>query len=141
MEEETSYLDLGEDLGEIPDEKTVPGGEYELRLAGLTLQHGTKNDPSRDMLVAQLEVVGEPLSKIIYHYLLIPKDKDIDRTRMRRKRAIKRFYTAFGMPLSGPVKFEEYINSTAWGNLTEEEDDQGRPQNRLAAFTGEVESR
>jgi hypothetical protein len=89
------------------------------------------------MLVAQLEVVGEPLSKMIYHYMLIARANDDERTQMRRKRAIKKFYTAFGIPLSGKVKFQDYLNSTAWATLTEENDNKGNPQNRLMGFTRE----
>ncbi len=133
-EEDISYLDLGEDLGEIPDEKTVSPGEYEVRLASLELTK-TKKDPSREMLAAAIEVVGEPLAKTIYHYLLIAKPNDDAKQALRRKRAIKRFYEAFKIPLVGKVKFEEYVGNTAWVVLGEESDKEYGMQNRISRFS------
>lgn len=134
MDEDLSYLDLGDDLNEVPDEKSVPGGEYEVRLVDLSIA-ATQKDATRQQLVVLLEVIGDPLAKTIYHYIRLPKESDPPRDAMRMKRARKYFYQAFGIPLAGKVVFQDYIGNTAWVTLTEQSDPQYGTQNRISRFS------
>lgn len=129
--EQESFLDLGEDLEDIPDLTTVPDEDYELRLVTLERRPGKEKGP---YLFSEMELVGQPDTKIIRHVMMLPSVKDPERKAKNRKRAIKYFYKCFGIPTAGSVVFAEYIGNTGWATLTEETDPQYGPQNRVARF-------
>lgn len=132
-EQEISYVELTEDLADIPDETTKPDGEYQVQLVTFELAT-SKNDPNRQMFHLQLEVVGEPLVKTIGHWLLIPNDSDDEKSVLRRKRAQRSFFEAFDIPTSGRIEFEEHIGKTGWAILVEEENKEYGKQNRVRRF-------
>lgn len=129
--EKESFLDLGEDLDEIPDLSTVADEDYELRLVTLERRPGKAKGP---FLFAEFEITGQPDTKIVRHVLMLPTAKDSERQQKNRKRALKYFYKCFGMPSVGPVVFADYVGNTGWATLTEETDPVYGKQNRIARF-------
>lgn len=128
-EELESFLDLGVDLDEVPELKTVSAGEYELVLA--TFERRMKTGP---FLYLQFEIAGEPAAKIVTHTIMLPTPKDEERQKDARLRAVKHFYKAFDIPTSGPVEFQNYIGNHGWGILSEEESEDYGIQNRVRRF-------
>ena len=126
-----SFLDLGEDLNDIPDLSTVVDEDYELRIVTLERRPGKAKGP---FLFAEFELVGLPDTKIVRHVMMLPTDKDSERQAKNRKRALKYFYKCFDIPTSGPVVFADYIGSSGWATLTEESDPKYGKQNRVARF-------
>lgn len=131
LDDQGSFLDLGEDLDDIPDLSTVVDEDYELRLVTLEKRPGKKKGP---FLFTEFEIVGQPDTKIIRHVLMLPTANDSERQQKNRKRALKYFYKCFSIPTSGPVVFADYIGNAGWATLTEEEDPTYGKQNRIARF-------
>lgn len=129
--EEESFLDLGEDLDEIPDLSTVADEDYELRLVTFEKRPGKAKGP---FLFTEYELVGMPDTKIVRHVMMLATAKDSERKAKNRKRAIKYFYKCFGIPTSGPVVYADYIGNSGWATLTEETDPVYGKQNRIARF-------
>ena len=130
-EELSSFLDLGEDLNDIPDLSTVPDEDYELRMVTLERRPAKKKGP---FLFAEFEILEQPDTKIVRHVLMLPTNQDTERQKKNRKRALKYFYKCFNLPPSGPVVFADYIGNTGWATLTEETDPVYGKQNRIARF-------
>lgn len=128
MTEALDFLDLG-DLSEVQELQTVPEGEYTLRIIALELRK--KNNA---YLFAKFAIEGESGTKPVQHTFMLPKPDDDPDTADRRKRSIKHFYQAFGIPLTGPVYFSEYIGATGRALLSEEEDPEFGAQNRIRKF-------
>lgn len=131
VEEQESFLDLGEDLDNVPDLTTVADEDYELRLVTFERRPGKKKGP---FLFTEFEIVGQPDTKIIRHVLMLPTDNDPERQKQNRKRAIKYFYKCFSIPTAGPIVYSEYIGNTGWATLLEETDPTYGKQNRIARF-------
>ena len=131
-ETEQDYVDFG-NLDDIPDEHAVPAAEYELKLITLE-KRPQKKHPEKSMLYIQFELPDDPLSKLITHVIMLAHPDDDKRTFMRRQRAVKYFYTAFDIPLSGGVKLSEYVGNKCWAILTEESSEEYGDQNRIARF-------
>lgn len=131
LDDQESFLDLGEDLDNIPDLSTVVDEDYELRLVTLEKRPGKKKGP---FLFTEFEIVGQPDTKIIRHVLMLPTANDSERQQKNRKRALKYFYKCFNIPTSGPVVFADYIGNTGWATLLEETDPTYGKQNRIARF-------
>jgi len=129
--EEESFLDLGEDLDEIPDLSTVADEDYELRLVTFEKRPGKAKGP---FLFTEYELVGMPDTKIVRHVMMLATAKDSERKAKNRKRAIKYFYKCFNIPTSGPVVFADYVGNSGWATLTEETDPVYGKQNRIARF-------
>jgi hypothetical protein len=131
VEEQESFLDLGEDLNDIPDLSTVAEEDYELRLVTFEKRPGKAKGP---YLFTEFELVGMPDTKIVRHVLMLPRAQDPERQKKNRKRAIKYFYLAFGIPTAGPIVYADYVGNTGWATLTEENDKQYGKQNRIVRF-------
>jgi len=130
-EDEESFLDLGEDLDDIPDLSTVVDEDYELRLVTLERRPGKEKGP---FLFTEYEIIGQPDTKIIRHVMMLPREQDSERQKKNRKRAIKYFYKCFGINTAGPVVYADHIGSTGWVTLSEEDDPKYGKQNRIVRF-------
>lgn len=129
--ERSSFLDLGEDLDDIPDLMTVADEDYELRLVTFEKRPGKAKGP---FVFTEFEIVGQPDAKIVRHVMMLPTDKDSERQKKNRKRALKYFYKCFDIPRVGPIVYADYIGNTGWATLTEETDPKYGKQNRIARF-------
>ena len=135
---EESFLDLG-NLEDVPELTTVVDGEYELQLTSLEVGESGQQSkhPGDKYLMAKVDVVGKPTSKSIVHVMMLPTERDGEKQKLSRLRAIKNFYKAFKIPTSGPIEFNSYIGNTGWALLREEESDdpQYGMQNRVRRFS------
>lgn len=130
-EDVESFLDLGEDLNDIPDLVTVADEDYELRMVTFEKRPGKGKGP---FLFTEFELVGQPDTKIIRHVMMLPTAQNAERQQKNRKRAIKYFYKCFGIPTAGPVTYADYVGNTGWATVTEETDPTYGKQNRIARF-------
>lgn len=129
MEEPESFLDLG-DLSGVPEEHTKPEAEYEMRITVFEKREKDKGP----YLYLIFELIEDPLAKNVQHVMMLPKPGDDEKTRLRKLRAVKNFYTAFSIPTSGSVNFAEYVGNTGWALLGEKEDEEYGMQNRVRRF-------
>ena len=126
-QDETTFLDLGTNLNDVPDLTTAVGGEYELRIVDL----GITTTEKGKFLIPRLEIVGQPLSKEITAPLRIPDESMDEKERNRRLRGLKAFYKAFGVNEAGPVVFNDQLGKTGWATLDESEDAKYGKQNNV----------
>lgn len=138
MAEVESFLDLGEDLSNVPELVTVEPGERELRIIEVTKGTSKKTDkngnPSGDYLQARFEILGEPNAKTVSHVMMLPRAVDDERTVMNKKRSVKAFCEAFHIPLNGPIVFNECAGLTGWAILDESESQEYGKQNNVKRF-------
>lgn len=127
-----SFLDLG-NLDDVPDLGTMPdGSECELILKSIEVRDSQKTGGK--FIMAIFDIVGEPNTKSINHVMMLPTEKDDEKKRNTRLRAVRTFYEAFNIPTSGQINVSDYVGNTGWGILAEEEDSQYGMQNRVRKF-------
>jgi hypothetical protein len=132
MSNDESFLDLGTNLDDVPDVTTVPEGEYQLQISDLGITETEKGK----FLIPKFGIVGMPDTKTISHPLRIPDpNKMEDKELNQRKRAIKYFYKAFGIPTEGPVVFAEQVGKTGYATLREDDDPKYGRQNSVRAYS------
>ena len=132
-DEESSFLDLG-NLDDVAELTTKPLGEYEVQLTNL--EQGAGKDSGKKYLRADLDIIGEPDTKSITHIMMLPTPEDPEKQRKSRLRAIKHFYSAFGVPTDGTIViYANYIGRTGWAILDEENSSQFGKRNRVKQFT------
>lgn len=119
------------DLENVPDLQAVPEGEYEVRIMEAA-DHVSKTS-GNNMIRLVLEIVGEPNSDAIYHYITLPQFDDDERKKNAKLRRIKEFLSAFG--LSQQSDYEDWIGQVSWALIGSEEDDRtGKPRNNVKRF-------
>jgi hypothetical protein len=129
-QDEGINIDLGTDLGEVPDMTSLPdGSEANLKLTDIDVRVSKKTGGK--FIYALLDPFEEPNAKLINHVMMLPTEGDTDKAKNNRLRAVRDFYTAFGIPLSGSVDLREYIGNTSWAILKEEEDAEYGSSNRV----------
>ncbi len=131
---EEVFMEFGDDLTGVPDEKTVPAGEYELRLLKVELKQQKPEKGNGQFLRCLFDIPAEADAKLVNHTLMLPSASDDERTRNNRLRNIRDFHTAFDIPLSGRVNYEEVIGNTGWANIREEESEEYGMQNSIRRF-------
>jgi len=122
----TSILDIN--LDDVPDLTIVDTDEYELSLCGVEIKTSKKGEP---YINAVFDIMGEPNAQKIYHIVMLPSDSCDEDTLIRRKRQMKKFYTALGIPLSGQeVDLEDYIGTTVSAFVGVQEGDSEYPESK-----------
>jgi hypothetical protein len=127
-------LDLGVDLETVPAQHAVPGGEYQLCLVNAEIKQQKPEKGDGKFIQAQLEIVGDPNSKLIKHIMMLPNASDDDRKKNARLRNIGDFYKAFGIPSVGKVNLASYFGNFGWAILTVEDGNEYGEQNRVKRF-------
>lgn len=125
---------LDEILENVPDEKPVEPGIYELMVTSIKRKLSKAGNP---MIVVSFEIPEEPSSKPIFVYFSEPTDSMDDRTKMSNLRRWKSFMVAVGVDISQPQGedlFESLKFSRCFGQVTLEDDDRYGPSNRITQF-------
>jgi len=130
--EGTTFLDLG-NLEEVPELTTLPDGS-EAELVISTIEVRVSKNTGGKFIYVIFDIVGEPNTKSITHVMMLPTDKDDDKRKNQRLRAIRHFYEAFGIPTSGSVDLSSFVGNTGWAILREEADEEYGTQNRIRRF-------
>jgi hypothetical protein len=107
----------------------VPGGVFSLSRKREIKQRSLSR--ARQLIQAQLEVVGDPNSKLIKQIMMLPNASDDDRKKNARLRNIGDFYKAFGIPSVGKVNLASYFGNFGWAILTVEDGNEYGEQNRV----------
>lgn len=92
------------------EDKLVPEGQYELRVA--KAEYGPTKKGDHNMISLMLVVEGSDGDGAlpINHYILVPGDNDEPRVARMRLRDLKRFLVAFGYPIGDGFDPEEHTN-------------------------------
>ena len=132
---EGSFIDFGgDDLSQTPDLEVLPDNtEAKLRLNALSVEVGQKS--GKPYLLAIVAASDYPDSRDIRHMMMLPTDEDDPKQVQNRKRAIKYFGQAFGIPLTGKVDFEKYLGREAYAVLGVNPDEGYGEQNRVKRWT------
>jgi len=65
-----AFMELGTDLNDLPEEQSLPEGDYDLII------EGTKFKPEKNHILVRLAVEGQPDAKVIFHNLSMPTKED-----------------------------------------------------------------
>ena len=124
-----SILDYN--LDAVPEESTLPQGEYEVKILSAKSKDSKAGKP---MLEIALGFPGEPDARSCFHYITLPAEGDEDKPINGKLRRLKGFYEAFGIDYSSPVDMDTIVGETAYAIITEEEDEQYGNSNRVKRF-------
>jgi len=119
-------------LDDVPDLSAVPEGEYRLRVEQAEVR--TSQNTGGDYIYLSFGIVDEPDSFNVSHVLMLPTDKDDDKTRSSRLRRIKQFVEAVGLDPAQPFEVEDLIGLECFAILREEEDEEYGVRNRIRRF-------
>jgi hypothetical protein len=125
-----SLLDLN--VNDAVDLEAMAEGEYPLRIVAAEMQRSKKGN---QMLMVRFEIIDEPHSKDINHYLLFPSDEDDAKRKNQRLLAFKNFYKAFGVDASSPVDVDELVGLEGTAFLGVDSSDEYGEQNRIKKFS------
>jgi hypothetical protein len=113
----------------------VPAGEYKLRVMSAELNE------ERRFVLTRLQIVGPgnpseyAASKDVTHFLYLPKDGDDPKKVENKKRALRTFADAFGIPYTeAGIDLAAFPGCEGWATLKQEEDEQYGTQNRVGHF-------
>lgn len=119
------------DLDNVPDQAPVEAGEYELKILSCEVQE-SKKDPSKENIVAVMEILGQPNASNIFRYLALPHASDDEKTSLAKRRFAKEFFQAFGAT-PDEVGTDSIKGKTAWALLSVREYE-GREMNEIKKF-------
>lgn len=122
-----TFIDLG--LDDAQELKSVPAGEYQVRVVEATIGHSEKT--GGDYLKLRLELPGETLSKDLNHFMMFPTPQDDPKKANNRKLAIRNAIQACGIDSSKGFNPQDLVGCTAWAILREEEDPEYGKQNSV----------
>lgn len=124
-----SILDYN--LDNVPDEQTVEGGEYNVKILSAQPKDSKAGKP---MIALVLGFTDVPDSKSCFHYLSLPSDGDEQTAINGKLRRLKNFYEAFGVDYSGPVEMDNLVGETAFAIVDEEENEEFGARNNIKRF-------
>lgn len=125
-----SFLDLN--LDDVQEFKTVPEGEYKLRI--LKSEVKTSQNTGGQYLSVLLDIPEEPLSKNISHIMMFPTASDDVKQTNNRKLAIVNFLKAFGFDPSNQIDLDSMEGALGWAIVAEKDDPEYGLQNRIKKF-------
>lgn len=114
-------------LDDVHESQPVPEGEYSLRITRAEQRDSKKGQPMIEVRL-KIEDKDYPNASLIYHYLLSPDGCEADVAYLR-KLEWKRFCATFDLPLNCDA--DDMPGQTGECFVTQEEDDNGVPRNRL----------
>ena len=132
--EQNTELNLGVNLDEVPAQHAVPEGEYQLTLVTCEIKEQKPEKGTGRFIMATLEIVSDPDTKLITHVMMLPAADDNERKRNNRLRNIGDFFKCFGIPSSGPVNLAAFEGNTGWAILGVEDGGQYGEQNRVKRY-------
>lgn len=116
-----------------PEFKSLPAGtEAQLRIVEAELKNAKSS--GAPMLAIHFDIPDEPLSKDIYHNIMMPNAGDDDKKRAQKLNRLKEFKSAFGLPATGPIASEDMEGCRGWAILNEEEGQDGEMRNSVKRF-------
>jgi hypothetical protein len=125
-----SLLDLN--VQDAVDLEAVVEGEYPLRITFAAVETSKKG---RKMLHIRFEIIDEPTTKDINHYIMFPSDEDDAKRKNLRLLDFKNLYKAFGVDASSPVEMEDLIGLEGTAFLGVDDDETYGEQNRIKKFS------
>lgn len=123
-----SLLNLN--LNDVPDEKVVEPGEYQLVVTKAEVK--TSTNSGNEMIAVFFNIVGETDAKMVADYLVLPtKGSDQNNKRLRD---IKSFCLACGVDISGGINVEEFKGKQPWANLKIDNSDEYGASNKVGRY-------
>lgn len=120
-------------LGDAPEEKLPPEGNYDLTIR--SHETGTNKDGTRQMVTVYMTIEGDEDYMGVMHWLVFPSKEDWEEDKekaTRMLRSVNRFLALFNVP-SGPNGFDDndLDGSTARALVRPEKGDDGEERPRL----------
>lgn len=116
-----------------PEFKTLPAGsEVELRIVSAEMKNAKQS--GAPMLAIRFDIPSEPLSKDVYHNIMMPTNSDDEKARGQKLNRLKEFKACFGLPASGAIASEDMEGARGWAILKEEDGLNGELQNSVKKF-------
>jgi len=125
-----SLLDYN--MENIPEEHSVPAGEYPVKLVKVSQKTSKSGNP---MLEVILNIMEDADARNVFHYITLPTEGDEEGVRNQKLRRLKEFLTAFDIDTSGPVDTDELGGETGFAILKEEESEEFGTRNTVARFS------
>ena len=122
----------GMDFNNIPEEKALPDGEYEVRITSAEEYIGKQSGKTSIRVI--LMVPGEVDAQDIFFYLSLPQEGDDPKSVNRKKRRIRDFLQAFDLTPTTP--YEDWYGHKSWALVKQEEDQNGEMRNAIVRFLG-----
>lgn len=118
---------LDQNLSDIPEQTTVPEGEYEVQVFSADIK---TNDKGSKWLSVGLNILntGDPNVKDVYHSVFFPREDDDPKRVQGSLRRIKQFCEAFGLRTDRSIREfeanvkEEIIGQSAYALLVVKDD-------------------
>lgn len=127
MSNDTTFVNLG--LDDAKELKSVPAGEYQLRVVEATIGHSDKT--GGDYLKLRLEILNEPFTKDLSYFMMFPTPQDDPKKANNRKLAVRNAIQACGLDTSKGFNPQDLEGATAWAILREEDDPEYGKQNSV----------
>ena len=120
-----AFMDLGTDLNNLPEQDSLPEGDYDLII------EGSKFNPEKNMTLVRLAVEGHPDAKVVFHNLSMPKQEDEPEKAVNKLKFLKLFLVKFKVPFTTEgFDDEDFAGKTARCHLVQEEY-QGQVNNKI----------
>ena len=139
---DTSFMDF--DLESVPDAKVVPDGEYQLEISRVELRRLSVEKGEHRYIRPTFNILEEPESKSIGHFVGVPNETDDDKQRIGKQRGLKSLVKAFGLvwPIPQDVEaqndetlqdwLQQWVGATGYARLRTKNDPEYGEQNYVA---------
>ena len=120
-------------LQDAKEPEAVPEGEYDLRIMKHEDGESKKSGNPMTTIFIKIEDAAHPNAALVRHWLVPPTNETPADQRQMRLLDIKRFLTAFNIPMEGEgFNSDDLDGATARCMLTQDEDEEsGNVYNRL----------
>lgn len=121
-------------LNDAKEPEAVPEGPYDLRIVKHSDEPSKKSGNPMTTVYIKIEDAAYPNASLVRHWLVPPANDTPADQRMMRTLDIKRFLTAFGVPMQGEGFDSDDLDGATASQimLTQEEDEEsGNVYNRI----------
>ena len=119
------------DTTNVPELTSVAAGEYEIRFVRAEQKNSKAGDPMIEII---FDIPSEPLSKDIFHYIMMPLASDSEKQKVQKLGNLKALKAAFNLPQAGPVNGDDLVGLKTWAILNETDSEQYGKSNSIKKF-------
>jgi len=132
MEDFMSFL--GQSFDDVFEPKSVPGGEYQLRILKAEVRKQKPEKGTAEFIQLRAEIVGEPKAKEITHVIMMPTAEDDIKAKNDKMSRQLVFLKACGLDPASVNNINEVEGCTFWAILDEKESEEYGTQNNIRKF-------
>lgn len=130
-EQDLTFMDLDDDLDNLPDLKTAPDGEHRMQIIS------AEPNAEKGYIKVRLHFPDlDPLTNEVTDFLNFPGPDDDEKRRLRKLKRISNFFKAFEIAPESRKNFADWEGRSAHGVVTTETDANYGDQNRIQKWSG-----